>query len=1000
MAGPASQSGRPDPWAEFEEVSPANFWENDPLVSDGPQDNPFARYAQQPSAPPQGRPWERYSQHSATTDPVFVIPDPAGARDAARDDRSEQRDIAAEGRANRTETRTERNDMIGNEQGLRKEYNALAPVAEYRTVARSYASALNTAADANGDQALITAYAKLLDPGSVVREGEAAAVADADSTIGRAISNLKREFGITGGGKLSPAVRAGIRTEMRNLVEGYNAAYEQTRTEYEQLAQSYGFEPDRIIGGHILDPYREQIDSYWTTNETPEAATMQDAVREDGARVEFGMDRWGRDDVFDRNEYLISIGFPEGETSEARLTASLNRLAGQEVSPTQIAAIYGQLGIALPSDEGLAEIATQLREGGVGGINTAPIEQQYIENLRRFNEGSAAENYGTAALGTHGMSFLLSDEMAGLGEGAKALVAGRNPITGYQVGRDAERLALEEARERTGGWGTAAELAGGILTGGVRMIPALARSGAKIAPTAINEARAAGAVAGFGGGEGAADSVTGAVVGAATGDIAARGIGAVANKLRSRAPTASQAAGREVIDAADRTNARTGSNIQPLPADVAGANVRRATGGVTQSTFGAGPVVRASQRVNDEAQTAVETLAAREGRAGTPQAAGEQAIAGADKTMKRLRTRVDANYARARRLSGDTRVPLNNARATLDQHLAEVADTPGGSRTADTLAELRDGIDGNWTPEGIRRMRTEWRDRFIKDGLRGTDQERRVNDIIDAAELDIEQGLVQAGRTEAAVAWKRASQAAAERFQLIDDVITPIIGRRGERSGEGAFAAIERLSRGDAVALGRFMRALPADEAGSVRATVISRLGRSTKGQQDADGESFSLARFLTNWNDEGLSKEAKGALFSGELRAALDDVARVAQGTKEAQRYANHSNTSGANGVQWAIGFSPLAFFDLATGALVAGGSIATQNSTGRLLASPAFARWLAGAGKVKTSGAARAHTDRLTKIAAADTAVGAEIIDLQQYLLQQLEGAPTQPRGADRLP
>lgn len=721
---------------------------------------------------------------------------------------------------------------------------------------------------------------------------------------------------------------------------------------------------------------------------TPEIATTRDAIN-NGADVRLGMDRWGENNVFDRLSYLEET-YGIGATQEARLSASLNNLSGQEVSSSQIAAIYGKLDIPLPEQSELDTMAESLRQGQrFSGFDTSDAEQQYLEGLRAFNENSPRGD--EERLLQQGATWGISDEVAGAEQAIYGGLRGQNPITGYQVGRDAERLALEEARERQGAMGVVGEVGAGLATGGVRTLPALARTGVRAAPTAVNEARAAGAIAGYGYGEGAVESTVGAGVGAVTGDLAARGIGAIGQRLANRPVNETQRAGREVIEAADRTNARTGSNIQPIAADVAGPNIRRATSGTAQTTVGAAPIINASRRVNDEAAGAVDSIARGEGAPLTPQGGGERAIKGAEKTMKRLKTKVDANYTRARNLSGDTRVPLNNARATLDQHLAEVADTPGGSRTADTLADLREGMEGDWTPEGIRRMRTEWRDRFIKDGLRGTDQERRVNDIIDAAELDIEQGLVAAGKTDAAKAWKTASTSAAERYQLIDDVITPIIGKKADRSGEQAFGAIERLSRGDAAALGKFMKALPKEEAGAVRATVISRLGRATKGQQDADGQSFSLSRFLTNWNDEGLSPEAKGALFGGELRAALDDIARLAEGTKAAQGYANHSNTSGANWVQGALAASPLAFFDLATSLMVSGGALGVQNAAGRLLASPTFARWLARAGKVTTPGAATAHANSLTRVASSDAAIGAEIIDFQSALLRQLEGAPS---------
>ena len=936
----------------------AKFWEDAPLVEEG---------GQQPG-----------------TQPVFTIPDPGAARDNAREDARDARDA-------RAEQRTVDDSSFDRAGKLRTEFLGLPDVKAFRDVQNSTRQIVRLAereSSAMGDLGLVFSYMKALDPGATVREGEFATAQNATGIPG-AIRNAYNQM--ISGERLSNEQRADMASTATSILNSRAEGYNDLARTYQGLLQAEGADP--AANGVTLFEAPEP-----TQGAAPRVATTQDAVR-DGAEVRLGMDNWGGNDVFDRLAYLEDT-FGIGATQEARLSTSLNNLSGSDVNSSQIAAIYGKLDIPLPSQEELDGMAESLRQGErFSGFDTADAEQQYLDGLRALNSESPRGE--EERLLQQGASWGLSDELAGVEQAIYGGLRGQSPVAGYQVGRDAERLALEEARANQGAAGVVGEVGAGLATGGVRTLPALARAGVRAAPTAINEARAAGAIAGYGYGEGLGGSAAGAAIGAATGDLAARGIGAVGQRLANRPATEAQRAGREVIEAADRTNARTGSNIQPIPADVGGPTVRRATGGAAQTTFGAAPVIEASERVGTEAARAVDNIAAGEGAALSPQGAGEQAIKGADKTMKRLGTKVDALYSNAERLIGNTRVPLNNARSVARQNLSDLEDTPGGADGEKYLRDLLQDIDRkpDWTPQGIRRMRSNLRDKFVKDGLRGSEIERRALDIVDAAELDIEQGLVEAGKAEAARTFKRAREAAAERYRLIDDVITPVLGKRGERSGEGAFGAINRLSRGDSVALGKFMNALPKEEAGSVRASLISRLGRATKGQQGADGEDFSLARFLTNWNDEGLSKEAKGALFSGELRAALDDIARIAEGTKEAQSYANRSNTGGANLFNAMVNGAPfgVAALDLTTAAAAGGASLLAQNVSGRMLASPAFARWLARAGKVSTEGAAKAHANSLSKVAASDTAIGAEIIDFQSALLRQLEGGPSRVAAAD---
>lgn len=597
---------------------------------------------------------------------------------------------------------------------------------------------------------------------------------------------------------------------------------------------------------------------------------------------------------------------------------------------------------------------------------------------------------GLNQLASQGTTLTLADEAAGVGMAAGRLLRGDTNFTdNYQLYTAVERELVRRARERTGALGTATELLGG--GGAVRAIGL----GATTIGGAFREGATIGGVAGFGSGEGMQDSLASAATGAAIGGTLGAGLQRLAGGGRSggsgggsggNAPVPTTPGG-QVIQAADNFNAATGANVQPLPADVGGTLTRRATGGVAQTTFGAAPIVDAAQAVNTEAQAGIRALAGRQGAVpASKQAAGEVAIKGADKTMARAKLKVDALYSKARKAAGDAQIELPMAQATLQKHINELSQVPGGGEGLSTLQALASDIAGKRFPvDGIKAMRTQLRDKFLKDGLRGSDVERRVNEVIDAAELDIEDGLIALGNRDAAQAYADASKAAAERFTLIDDVLAPVLGKRGEKSGEQAFAAIEQLSRGDAVTLGKFMRALPDEEAGSIRGAIIDRLGRASKGRQDADGQAFSLSDFLTRWNDEGLSREAKAVLFDGETIAALDDLARVAQGTKEGQRFANFSNTGGVNFLNFFLNGAPLGA--ASAGAVPAAGaaafSVGSQIGLGRLLASPKFARWLAKMPKQNSAGAVRAHLQGLTKIAAADAAIAADALGLQQQLL-----------------
>jgi hypothetical protein len=271
------------------------------------------------------------------------------------------------------------------------------------------------------------------------------------------------------------------------------------------------------------------------------------------------------------------------------------------------------------------------------------------------------------------------------------------------------------------------------------------------------------------------------------------------------------------------------------------------------------------------------------------------------------------------------------------------------------------------------------RDRFVKDGLTGTDTERRVNQVVDAAAEDVRDGLSAAGMPDVSANFAAGDAAWRSRMDTINNVLRPIIGTRDSpKSGEQVVKTITADLQGNNARAIAFLKALPPAEQANVRASIIGAMGKVAPGQQGSEGTDFSLNTFLTHWNKVG--ERAKNAYFGPEARAALNDLAQIAEGTREAQGYHNISNTGGV-------------VAGLATAATGFGGfpllikTLATQYALGRLLASPRFARWLARAPKAKNP---RAYTDKLAGIARAEPAIASDVLSLQQRLADAFKAAP----------
>lgn len=949
---------------------------------------PAAQPAPQP-APQQGGPALR---------PVLSLPDTRADREEARDET--RTDLAVQGDA-----RAQSKDRFDRITTYRKEFNSEPLVRDFRTVQAATKQIIDLATRESdkpgpGDISLIFSFMKTLDPTSVVREGEFATAQNAGGVPETVLNAYNR---LLEGGRLSPELKREFASTAASIYNSRLQSYNTFAQDYRGLIQSEGEDPDKQ-GVRLAEPLdfggtvATRGAGLGATPDLRAAADGEQALSERDMELQAKLsEAWAAGATL---EQLQAIAAPYGHTiplsSQEELDAARAAGRGISVSPSQ------------------------------ASVEDPRVKQLADEFEARFGEG------GYDVLAMQGTSGALADESGAVGSTiAQALEGDFNIADNYDLNVAVERELVRRARERTGGLGTAVELLGGgssvrgLGNAAMNAGRALAARGENVSRSAILsqmgrqagvDGAKVGAVFGFGSGEGAADSALGAVGGAGAGYVLGRGIQTLLNRRAGPGAAGGNSGGsgggggpvnptpgQQVVQAADSFNAATGANVRPIPADVGGSVTRRASGATVQSVLGGKPIIEAAQAVNTEAQAGVRALASRQGAVpGSRQAGGEVAIKGAEKTMARAKLKVDALYAKARKEAGGAEVELPMARTVLQGHIDELSRVPGGAEGLSTLRALADDIGSKRFPvDAVKSMRSTLRDKFVKDGLRGSDIERRVNEVVDAADLDIEDGLIALGKQGAARAYAEASKAASERFALIDEVLSPILGAKGEKSGEAAFAAIQQLSKGDAVTLGKFMRALPEDEAGSVRGLLIDRLGRATPGQQDAGGEAFSLARFLTQWNDEGLSREAKNVLFNGETIAALDDLARVAQGTKEGQKFANFSNTAGSIMFNNLLNGAPLGMALYSPGAAVATGvaSTAAQVGMGRLLASPSFARWLAKMPRQATDAAVAKHAQGLSKIAAADGAIASDALGLQQMILGRVGSGqvPVAAEGQD---
>jgi hypothetical protein len=682
--------------------------------------------------------------------------------------------------------------------------------------------------------------------------------------------------------------------------------------------------------------------------------------------------------VKSRMAAVSGIQLPQaGEEGDATSAEQSRGLWGQEV--------YDEQGNPLGPQGGTGFDA---QGNQLGHFAAAPGEDPAVLNeADRLNDITG--EYGVADLARHGMSLGLTDEASGIGQIISGALKGDLSLgsiqRNYQLGRDTEQHRIDQARNKLGWGGTVAEVAGGgglgRITSGIGNALSAGRSvaarGAPVTRGAVQsqmtrsagiEGATVGGVGGFGYGEGLEGSVTNAALGAVAGGTLAVGGQAIGNTLANRRSPA-RVAGAEVQQSADDLR------IPTIPAVTGGPVSRAVTAGARQGFISDAPIAKAVGAMEDAGGKARSRISSATGQALPDDQAGEVVRKAANVYSRRTSEIGGKLYTRADRMADGEALPLPQAVAKADEWLAKLGKSVDGTegQLYKDVKSLRDKMAaGKFEIEGIRQTRTALRESLTERGLRGSATDKVFGDILEAATGDMYDGLAAAGKQNAAGALKTANAFWKKRVETIDDVLEPILGKNAPRSGEQIVTALENMANpktGNGARLRQLFQAMPKGETRSVAATLINRMGQPTKGAAEiVDGTGFSFNTFLTNWNN--LSPQARRAAFPPETVDALNKLAVVSRGVKQAGAAANTSNTARAIGVQVAI--SPLLWW---VNPLAAIGGGAAQYSVGKLMASPRFARWLAGAPKTANPAAQRAYVGKLAGIARAEPAIANEI-------------------------
>lgn len=632
---------------------------------------------------------------------------------------------------------------------------------------------------------------------------------------------------------------------------------------------------------------------------------------------------------------------------------------------------------------------------------------KFTGNLGTDGKFDAANAYGQRF--QSGVLAGFADETDGLGGAIASVLRGQNPIQGYRDARDASRIRQADMERTQGLLGKTVEFGGAMIP--AMLMPGATSStvggsalagGTFGAVTGMGEGRNIQ--------EGTRNALINLVLGAGTGAVVQGGVNRfTAPRTLNSTMQAAQDLGIDMMPAAvGGTGTRMASGVTrrtlgELPiAEGAEKSIQSAANARDKIAAGLG-------RVTDE--TGAGQAAQRGGKAWisqTEKRGGElyekisipnNADASADNTraaLTELLRGFDSNPELSKIWTGNPRLKatlealtpedpapriqalrdaeaaLTDAQRKLDgltsqasvsgQRLPPMPD--GGIPAARRALEAAQANLANAqkrAAEPLRQGRISWEDlkrlRSIVGDISGSpslttdgNAKNALKAFYGALSKDME-ATAGAFGPKALQEFNRANTYWRGRENRIETVLKDILGDDFNKGEADAFRQINRWAQsqsGDFKRLAAALRSMPKDEADTVRATLLGRMGAAKKGQQNVDGTEFSPAVFMTQWN--GLDARAKAMLFPNtEQRKNINKLALVLEGMRHSEDYANKSLTSlGTNATASVVltASNPLA--GIFWGAL--------QLGAGKLLASPKFAR-IVGSVPAKPSQRATQH-------------------------------------------
>lgn len=407
--------------------------------------------------------------------------------------------------------------------------------------------------------------------------------------------------------------------------------------------------------------------------------------------------------------------------------------------------------------------------------------------------------------------------------------------------------------------------------------------------------------------------------------------------------------------------------IDPTLADV--SNFAPLQNFIKDIPGGGKPITRALQKQVDDISSQIQGVSKSKG--GTYNQAGKELIKGANDIIDKSRLRSEKLYGEVDKfIPAETPVNLKNTFEALKDRKVQITSAVSGGKVAGYnkfITNIENQIaQGKKVPyDSLTALRSE-----IGTTLQGKlepQEEKALGKIYSALTEDIKENILTSdlnklGKESAIAAWNKANASHRVRTRFIKENIRPLLDKN---TPEDVYKYAISGSKSGGTKIGQVIRSLNPNQKEFIRATLIKDLGLAPKTQQGAEGEVFSPAKFLAEWNVLQKAGSEK-TIFSPAQINAINKLNKVIEATKK---------TAQAGKTKNALQLIGLASLGASFGPAAAGSGIGMARITANMMASPKFVNWLATAPQIKPT-QIPTYLNQLSRIAAANPEIREEIL------------------------